>query len=83
MGEITNEHRIGDLSARVQLLESYHLRLEARIDNQLKDMREMIGDMHEVVTTAKGSWRTLVILGGIFTAISTAFAATLHWWFGR
>lgn len=60
-------HRdIGRLEGRVMALES-----------TVAEMKEMIGDMHETITQAKGGWKTLIVVGSIGAAIGTGLTKLL------
>lgn len=60
-------HRdIGRLEGRVMALES-----------TVAEMKEMIGDMHETITQAKGGWKTLIVVGSIGAAIGTGLTKIL------
>lgn len=54
-------HRdLGRLEGQVKALES-----------TVAEMKEMIGDMHETITQAKGGWKTLIAVGSIGAALGT------------
>lgn len=76
-----HDHALGALEARVQILERNHLRLESRIEMQLRDLDARVREMHEVVTSARGSWRALVVLGAITAALASIAATFVHWAF--
>lgn len=81
--ELTNDHQIGALSARVEIMERNFLRLESRIERQLEAMEMKLDDMHEMLTSAKGGWRALVGVGSAVAILASMFAALFHWGGGK
>lgn len=63
--------------------------LEARMDNVERELRECRADVRKIlehVSAAKGSWRALVVVGGVLTALvgmgtalSGAVTAAVNW----
>lgn len=80
-GERGHDHQLGELSARVRILEESQLRLERRIEDRLDELAEKVGTIHEAMIAARGSWRTLIALGAIVSgAIAVAaFFVKLIW----
>ena len=68
-GERGHDHQLGELSARVRILEEGHLRLERRIEDRLDELSEKVGTIHDKLIAASGSWRTLVALGAIVSGV--------------
>lgn len=69
-GERGHDHQLGELSARVRILEDGHLRLERRIEERLDELSNKVGTIHDQLTAAGGSWRTLVVLGVMVSGIT-------------
>jgi hypothetical protein len=65
MSQGNADHQLGELSARVRILEESQLRLERRIEDRLEDLANKVDTIHEAMIAAKGSWRTLIALGAI------------------
>lgn len=66
---VTDEHRMGALMARVGIMEG-----------QLRDINRTLTEIQATLNSAKGSWRTLVAVGGLLSAVSALAAGLLHWW---
>ena len=79
----THEHMLGALEARVAIMERNHLRLESRIETQLRDLDVRVREMYEVVISARGSWRTLVGIATLATVLASAIASFVHWMLPR
>lgn len=73
MSQGNADHQLGELSARVRILEESQLRLERRIEDRLAELVTKVETIHEAMIAAKGSWRTLVALGAIVSGV-IAFA---------
>lgn len=65
MGEITNEHRIGGLEARMAIMEQSHLRLETKIEKQLETLAARVGGIYDLVNAGRGVKLTIVSVGGV------------------
>ena len=60
-------------------------RLEGRLDSQDRMLVEIKADMHAVtehMNKTKGSWRLLMMLGGVASALGAAMAEFIHWFKG-
>lgn len=79
MEQGSREREMGALEARVESLERSHLRLESRIESQLRDLRDDVKEMYEVITSARGSWRTLVSIGAVAAALVSMAAMIFNW----
>lgn len=52
-------HRdLGSLTARLNTLES-------SFERRMTAVETKVGEVHDVITTAKGGWKTLVVIGSI------------------
>lgn len=58
-----SEFKLGQLEARVDSNDARLDRMEAKIDT-----------MYEIITKARGSWKAMVGLGGMFTALGALLA---------
>ncbi len=50
-------------------------RLEGKVeklDDDVDDIKRMVADMHQTISEARGGWKTLVIVGAISSAVTTA-----------
>ena len=57
-------------------------RHDAQIENLQMDMKQVMGDVHEIKLTlaeAKGSWRMLMAVGGIAAFVGATAAKILAW----
>ena len=46
-------------------------RLE-KVEADMDDVKRMVKDMHDTITTAKGGWKTLLAVGGLSAALASA-----------
>lgn len=80
MGEQpTVDFQLGALSARTTQIEARQAALEANIDRRLTAIETRVGAVHDVITSGKGGWKALTILGSIVVALSGIGAALVHW----
>jgi actin-related protein len=77
------DHQIGRISGRMDALDQNFKGLEMRIENRLNHLDANVKVIHDAVTAAGGSWRTLVWLGAAVTALATILASVLHWITGK
>ena len=57
-------------------------RHDAQIENLQMDMKQVMGDVHEIklmLAEAKGSWRTLMAVGGVAAFVGASAAKILAW----
>lgn len=57
-------------------------RHDAQIENLQMDMKQVMGDVHEIklmLAEAKGSWRMLMAVGGIAAFVGATAAKILAW----
>lgn len=57
-------------------------KLEVRFDSQDEEIKALRVDVRAIlehVAAAKGSWRTLLTLGGIVTGVTAVLAAVAEW----
>ena len=50
-------------------------RLEGKVeklDDDVDDIKRMVASMHQTITEAKGGWKTLIVIGTVSSAITTA-----------
>lgn len=55
-------------------------RLEGRVlalESQVAEMKEMLSDVHEAITAAKGGWKTLIAVGSIGAGLGAFFIKLL------
>lgn len=43
----------------------------------MDDVKRMVKDMHDTITTAKGGWKTLLAVGGLSAALASAITKIL------
>lgn len=46
-------------------------RLE-KVEADMDDVKRMVKDMHDTITSAKGGWKTLLAVGGLSAALASA-----------
>jgi len=51
-------------------------RLE-KVEADMDDVKRMVKDMHDTITTAKGGWKTLLAVGGLSAALASAITKIL------
>lgn len=73
------QRTLGALDARTTALENRMSVLEREIKAQLAAMNTQIREMHDVVVSAKGTWRAVSWLIVTITGASGALAAIWHW----
>lgn len=78
-GNESTEHAIGNLDARMVIMESRMSTLETRIDSRLDRMEESLGEVHAAVISARGAWRAIAWMAGIAGAFSGLLATFIHW----
>ena len=74
---------IGGIEARTGILESRFAVMEQRIDSRLDRIDSRVSDIHEAITTAKGGWRMLGVLGAAAGVISGVAVTIYHFFFTR
>lgn len=50
-------------------------RLEGKVeklDNDVDDIKRMVASMHQTIAEAKGGWKTLIAVGTVSSAVTTA-----------
>lgn len=83
MSELNRDQQIGELLARVTILERERIRFEKRVEEKLDTLAEDVGDMKQILAGAKGSWRALIAIGTFISVVSAAVGAAAHWFAGR
>ena len=76
------ERAIGNLDARMTMMESRMGRLESSIDARLGRLEAAMDGLHEAVTSARGAWRAVAWISGVAGTIGAAGAAIVHWFTG-
>lgn len=51
-------------------------------DARLARLEGLVQDIHEIVVSAKGSWKTLVAIGTFSAALGATFAKLIAYWKG-
>lgn len=57
-------------------------RMEGKVDRMegdLDDVRRMVADMHKTISEARGGWKTLIAVGSLSAAVTTAFLKGVAW----
>lgn len=61
MSDADVQREIGRLGATVE-----------RLEDDVRDLRRMTADMHTTITEARGGWKTLLAVGALSSALTTA-----------
>lgn len=57
-------------------------RLEGKVeklDDDVDDLKRMVGEIHQTISEAKGGWKTLVVVGTVSSALTTGAIKALAW----
>jgi hypothetical protein len=87
MGEITNEHRIGGLEARIDLMEKAHFRLESKIEDRLDQLSVQytgldarFDTVQTILATQGGAWTAVKLMATVIAAALTLVVGGLGIW---
>ena len=75
----STDHQIGRISGRLEAVEGNVRRLEERIETKLRDLDTKIGKIHDVVTSAGGSWKAIAAIGSLIAVCGGLVAGFLQW----
>lgn len=73
----SQEHRLGGLLARVAILESERVRDAENTNRRLDAIEDTLLEIQKTLAAAGGSWRALVAIGMLISAVSGAVGAFL------
>ena len=76
------ERAIGNLDARMTMMEARMGRLESSIDARLGRLETALDGLHEAVTSARGAWRAVAWISSVAATIGAGVAAFVHWFVG-
>lgn len=76
---IPAERAIGNLDARMTLMESRVSRIETTIAHRLDRLEQSLGEVHAAVTSARGAWRAVAWIAGIAGTVAAGLTAVIHW----
>lgn len=48
-----------------------------KVESDMDDVKRMVKDMHDTITTAKGGWKTLLAVGGLSAALASGITKLL------
>lgn len=48
-----------------------------KVESDMDDVKRMVKDMHDAITTAKGGWKTLLAVGGLSAALASGITKIL------
>ena len=57
-------------------------RLEGKVeklDDDVDDLKRMVAEIHQTISEAKGGWKTLVVVGTVSSALTTAAIKAMAW----
>lgn len=57
-------------------------RLE-KVEADMDDVKRMVKDMHDTITTAKGGWKTLLAVGGLSAALASGITKFISLFIGN
>lgn len=79
MSDQSVDFQLGALSARADQMEARQAALEATIDRRLSTIESRVNVVHDVITSGKGGWKAMTVLGAFAAAVSGFVLAILHW----
>jgi len=53
------------------------------LDKRIRSIEEKLDEALSILNQAKGGWRTLVAIGGLFSALGAFAGWVLHYFFGK
>jgi hypothetical protein len=65
---MSTEQTIGELKGRVAILE-----------DEVRGLREDVRELLAILNAGKGTWRTLVAIGAVATALGAGIATVISW----
>lgn len=84
------ERVVGDLQARMRLMEVAHaeFRIELRQDradlrSELREVKDHVSAIHEAVTAARGGWKMLGIVGAVMVGVAGIVTTIYHFFVPR
>ncbi|GGD57934.1 hypothetical protein GCM10007235_32740 [Pseudoxanthomonas indica] len=57
-------------------------RLEGKVeklDDDVDDLKRMVAEIHQTISEARGGWKTLVVVGTVSSALTTAAIKAIAW----
>jgi hypothetical protein len=79
----TLDNQIGAISARLEILERAHVRLESKIEQQLRDMQITVGAIHDVLTSNKGAVKAVAAICAFSSGLGVLIFGFMRWWAGK
>lgn len=78
MSDLDVQRTLGAHEAQLSELRQWRIDLESRLDKRLESMDKKLDEVHDAVTTAKGWWRALAMMGSLATAIAGVMLWMYH-----
>lgn len=74
----THERELGNLDARMTIMESRMTSLESKIDQRLQRLETSLGEVHAAVISARGAWKAISWIAGITGVVAAGVSFVIH-----